>query len=144
MKKMYIHYIILSALYFNICATDPEQPTTMKAVPIEFVNQLKSESEFETKVLKNSKPVVVKFFAHWCGPCRRMKAIFNSVALELHQKVDFIEIDIDQYQNLANKHGVRSIPTFMYFINGESKGTISKSLDANSLKAKIREYFKIK
>lgn len=85
--------------------------------------------DFETEVLNNSKPVVVDFYAEWCGPCKMMAPVFKELSTQM-PNCDFYKINVDSEQDLANKYQVMSIPTVMVFKNGEpvltSVGYISK------------------
>lgn len=77
-----------------------------------------TEAEFEEKVLKNSKPVFVDFFATWCGPCQMMAPILEEVSNE-NPDVDFVAIDIDDAEETAEKYDVMSVPNMVLFKNGE-------------------------
>lgn len=76
-------------------------------------------SNFETDVLKSSEPVVVDFWAEWCGPCKMIAPALDEIATEMGGKVKIAKINIDENQELAVKYGVRSIPTLMIFKGGE-------------------------
>lgn len=69
-------------------------------------------------VVKNSEKAVVKFGASWCGPCRAMKPVFNKLK-ETYNNVSFVEVDIDDSEDVAMEFGVMSVPTLMFFKNGE-------------------------
>lgn len=81
------------------------------------MEQIKS-NEFETKVLKNSKPVLVDFFATWCGPCRMLGPILEQVAQENKGEFDIFKLDVDECEDLSREYGIMSIPTLMVFKNG--------------------------
>ena len=89
-----------------------------------------TSANFDAEVLKSDMPVVVDFFATWCGPCKMFSPIFEEAAAELSEKAKAVKIDIDSQNELAEKYGVMSIPTFMIFKNGQpvqkSVGLISK------------------
>ncbi|WP_067779715.1 thioredoxin [Actinomyces vulturis] len=78
-----------------------------------------SDSTFEAEVLQSDVPVLVDFWATWCGPCRQMSPIVDEVASELGDRVKVVKVDVDENQATAMKYGVRSIPTFAVFRNGE-------------------------
>ena len=80
-----------------------------------------NESEFEEQVLKSEKPVIVDFFATWCGPCKMLGPVLEEVA-EQHQDVVIVKVDIDENMALAQKFGLMSVPTLMIFKNGEEVG----------------------
>lgn len=80
-----------------------------------------SDSEFAEKVLNSDQPVLVDFFANWCGPCKMIAPILEELATEFSGKVKIAKLDVDQNQNTAAQYGVRSIPTMILFENGEQK-----------------------
>lgn len=69
-------------------------------------------------IIKNNEKVVVKFGASWCGPCRAMKPVFDKIR-ESHKDVEFVEVDIDDCEDVAMEFEVMSVPTLMFFKNGE-------------------------
>lgn len=90
-----------------------------------------SDQNFETEVLGSSEPVVVDFWAEWCGPCKAMSPIVDEIANELSGKVKIVKVNIDENPNSPTKYGVRGIPTFMMFKSGSlvdtRVGSMSKS-----------------
>ena len=78
-------------------------------------------ANFEEKVLKNSKPVLVDFFATWCGPCKMMSPVMDESAAEKAGVVDDFKIDGDETQSVAQKYQVMSIPTLIVFEHGQVK-----------------------
>ena len=77
-----------------------------------------TSEQFEEKVLKNKKFVIVDFFANWCGPCKMLMPVLEESDQEFDQ-VDIVKVNIDQDEELAKKFGVLSIPTLIFFSNGE-------------------------
>lgn len=77
------------------------------------------ENNFEQEVLKSSQPVLVDFFATWCGPCKMVSPLLDQVSEEMKDKVKLCKIDIDQNPNIASKYGVMSIPTFIMYKDGK-------------------------
>jgi len=77
-----------------------------------------TSEQFEEKVSKNKKFVIVDFFANWCGPCKMLMPVLEEIDQEFDQ-VDVVKVNIDQDEELAKKFGVLSIPTLIYFSNGE-------------------------
>ncbi len=77
------------------------------------------DSEFETEVLQADKLVVVDFWAEWCGPCKVLSPIVDELAVELHNVVKVVKVNIDESPHAPTKYGVRGIPTLMIFKNGQ-------------------------
>ena len=86
------------------------------------VINLTSEN-FENEVLKSEKPVLVDFWAEWCGPCKMMAPVVEELEKEMGNEVKFAKINIDECPDLAEKYNVMSIPTFKCFKNGTETGT---------------------
>ena len=84
-------------------------------------------SEWQEKVVEAGKPVLVDFFATWCGPCKMMAPVIDEVATEKADVADVYKIDIDDNPEIAQQYGVMSIPTFIVFKDGEAA---SKTLGA--------------
>jgi thioredoxin 1 len=78
-----------------------------------------SESDFDEKVLKSDKPVMVDFFADWCGPCKQAAPVIDELAEEYKDKMVIGKVDVDENQALAAKYGVMSIPTLIVFKDGK-------------------------
>lgn len=90
-----------------------------------------TDASFEQDVLNSSKPVIVDFWAEWCGPCRALTPIFEEVAGSHHESIDFVKINIDENPKTPSEYGVMSIPTLIIFKNGAVEsikmGLLSKS-----------------
>lgn len=105
------------------------------AKPIEI-----TDSNFE-EVLETDKPVLVDFWAEWCGPCRMIGPIVEQMAGEYDGKAVIGKVDVDANPNVSAKFGIRSIPTLLVFKNGEvvdkQVGAVAKSVLAQKLEAQI-------
>ncbi|HPS61080.1 MAG TPA: thioredoxin [Candidatus Cloacimonas sp.] len=73
---------------------------------------------FETEVLKSTQPVLVDFWAPWCGPCRALSPTIEKIASETEGKVKVVKVNVDEAQDIAAKYSVMSIPTLLIFVNG--------------------------
>ncbi len=78
-----------------------------------------TDNNFEAEVLKAEGPVLVDFWAEWCGPCKALSPVIDQLSEELSGKVKIVKVNIDQAPNAPTKYGVRGIPTLMIFKNGE-------------------------
>ena len=78
-----------------------------------------SDATFEAEVLKASEPVVVDFWAEWCGPCRMIAPALEEIAGTVGEKVKIVKLNVDENPATASKYGIMSIPTLMMFKNGE-------------------------
>jgi thioredoxin 1 len=78
-----------------------------------------SDSSFETEVLKATGPVVVDFWAEWCGPCRMIAPALDAISEKMGDKVKIVKLNVDENPNTASKYGIMSIPTLLVFKGGQ-------------------------
>ena len=96
-----------------------------------------TDTDFDQEVLKAAKPVLVDFWAPWCGPCRMVAPIVEELADEYAGKVDFVKMNTDDNPNTAIKYGIRSIPTLLVFKGGEPVGQIIGFRPKSDLKKRL-------
>jgi len=90
-------------------------------------------------VINSSRPVLVDFYADWCGPCKQMPPILKKVKEELREQVRIIKVDVDKNPTIATKYQIRSIPTLMIFKDGEAKWTGMGVRTVEEIKAIVQQ-----
>jgi thioredoxin 1 len=94
-----------------------------------------TDADFDRDVLQSDKPVLVDYWAEWCGPCKMIAPILDEIAGEYGDKVKICKLDIDANQETPPKYGIRGIPTLMLFKNGEVEATKVGALSKSQLAA---------
>ena len=88
----------------------------------DYIIEITSEN-FDKKVINSSVPVLIDFWAEWCGPCKEISPILDEINNEMHKKIKIVKVNIDDNPNIPNQYGVQSIPTLLIFKKGEVIGT---------------------
>lgn len=91
-------------------------------------------AHFDRFISRNGLPVLVDFWANWCGPCKMMAPAFKQTAAELASQVSFAKVETEAEQSLAARYNIRSIPTLVLFKQGKEVARMSGALDANGIK----------
>lgn len=99
-----------------------------------------SDSEFEEQVLKSNLPVLVDFWAPWCGPCKMLTPIVESVSEDFKERLKIVKINIDNNPDVAAKYGIRGIPTLLLFKEGSNVGTHIGMIGKGELENFINEH----
>ena len=94
---------------------------------------------FESEVLKSDIPVLVDFFADWCGPCKMMAPVVEKLAEEMEGKLKVGKLNIDENMQIAQQYKVASIPTFTVFVGGKQEASWLGAMSAAELKSKVEQ-----
>ncbi|NJM28819.1 MAG: thioredoxin [Rhizobiales bacterium] len=98
-----------------------------------------SDASFDADVIKSSEPVVVDFWAEWCGPCKAIGPALEEIAQTLGPKAKIVKLNVDENPGVASKYGIRGIPTLMIFKDGKVASTKVGALPKNQLQSWIEQ-----
>jgi thioredoxin 1 len=96
-----------------------------------------TKENYETEIEQSSLPVVIDFYATWCGPCQQMAPIFEELEKDFLNKYKFAKANIDEARDIAVKHSVSSVPTFVFIKNGSVVGKETGFMNKDAFKSKI-------
>jgi thioredoxin 1 len=99
-----------------------------------------SDTSFETDVLKATQPVLVDYWAEWCGPCKNIAPLLDEASAEYKGRLQIVKMDVDKNQEIPPKFGIRGIPTLMIFKEGQIAGTHVGALSKTELAAFINSH----
>ncbi|MCI8632170.1 MAG: thioredoxin [Lachnospiraceae bacterium] len=96
-----------------------------------------TEENFQTEVMEASMPVLVDFYADWCGPCKMMSPVLEQISDEMEGKIKVAKINVDENPNLASQYKVMSIPNFILFKNGQTADQVIGAIPKAQMQEKI-------
>jgi thioredoxin 1 len=99
-----------------------------------------TDEELEKKI-ESGSPLVVDFWAPWCGPCKMVGPIIEELAGQYNGKVEFAKLNVDEHQRIAGQNGISSIPTLLFFKGGKRIDTLIGAAPKNMLEAKVKSVF---
>ncbi len=98
-----------------------------------------NEANFEAEVLQSNQPVLVDFWAQWCGPCKMLAPLLDEIAVEQNGRAKVVKVNVDENPTLAQRYNIQSIPTLLYFAGGEVRDRTIGALTKQSIISKLEK-----
>jgi thioredoxin len=115
---------------------EPAVPMRGKEVPQVGATKAVTDATFEVEVLKSGKPVIVDYWAEWCGPCRQVAPVLEEIASEYGEKIDVVKLNVDENPVVTQRYGIMNIPTMSVFKDGQ---VVKEIVGAKPKSALLRE-----
>ncbi|XP_035541825.1 thioredoxin-like protein slr0233 [Juglans regia] len=128
---------------FRVGNTGVCSPSRPRVLPLVKAKK-QSFSSFDDLLANSDKPVLVDFYATWCGPCQFMGPVLNEVSARLQDKIQVVKIDTEKYPSIADKFRIKALPTFILFRDGEPYDRFEGALTADQLIQRIENSLKVK
>lgn len=97
-------------------------------------------TSFEDAIANSDQPILVDFYATWCGPCQMMAKILEQVNIQMNGQIRVLKIDTDRYPQIASQHQIQALPTLMLFKDGQAVDRVEGVLQADQLIARLRQF----
>ena len=98
-----------------------------------------NEANFEAEVLQSNQPVLVDFWAQWCGPCKMLAPVLDEIAIEQNGRAKVVKVNVDESSILAQRYNIQSIPTLLYFAGGEVRDRTMGAVSKQSIISKLEK-----
>ncbi|MCL2480085.1 MAG: thioredoxin [Spirochaetaceae bacterium] len=104
--------------------------------------EILNENTFKAKIIEGKETAIVDFFADWCGPCRILGPVLDSISDDLKGKLDFYKVNVDDENNLAAQYNIMTIPTIVFFKNGEKADSFAGAIPKDKIVSFIEKNIK--